>query len=77
MDRIIQAAVAKGIAIEINARFRIPSATFIQRAKLFGVKFTFGTNNENANLGRLEYCLDMIQVCGLTPEDIFIPWREH
>ncbi len=33
MDRVIQAAVENGIAIEINANFRIPSAAFIRRAK--------------------------------------------
>lgn len=46
----------------------------IMRAKDAGVKLTFGTNNTNANdLGRLEYCLDMIEVCDLRPEDIWIP----
>jgi len=37
------------------------------------VKFTFGTNNVDAKLGRLEYCLDMIDQCGLTGNDIYLP----
>jgi hypothetical protein len=61
--------------VEINARNRVPSPTFIKRAKRAGVKFTFGTNNSGGNLGRLEYCLDMIQECGLTPSDMFLPDR--
>ncbi len=75
MDRVIQAAVGQGIAIEINANFRIPSAAFIKRAKRAGAKFSLGTNNEDANLGRLEYCLDMIQDCELSAENIFLPQR--
>lgn len=75
MDRVIEAIVRKGVPVEINARFRIPSAAFIRRAKAAAVRFTFGTNNVDANLGRLEYCLNMIDACELTPEDIYIPRR--
>ena len=74
MDRVIQALERNNIAMEISARYQIPSETFIKRAKASGVKFTFGTNNTGANdLGRLEYCLDMIRSCDLTKEDIWIP----
>jgi len=75
MDKVIDAAVKHNVAIEINASYRIPSPKFIKRAKQAGVKFTFGTNNAGRNLGRLEYCLDMIQQCGLTSEDMFLPKR--
>jgi hypothetical protein len=75
MDKVIEAAVKHNVAIEINASYKIPSPKFIKRAKQAGVKFTFGTNNAGRNLGRLEYCLDMIQQCGLTPEDMFLPQR--
>ena len=73
MDRVITAAVKNGVAIEINARYRIPSAAFIKRAKSAGVKFSFGTNNTGPDLGRLEYCLNMVQECGLEPSDMFEP----
>ena len=71
MDKVINAAVENNIAVEINARFKIPSATFIKRAKAAGVKFTMGTNNSDKNLGYLEYCMDMIDECGLEPTDFF------
>ena len=71
MDRVISAAVKNHIAIEIGARYKIPSATFIKRARAAGVKFTMGTNNTDKNLGFLEYCMDMIEECGLTPDDFF------
>lgn len=74
MDKVIDVLKTNSVAMEISARYKIPSARFIKRAKEAGVKFTFGTNNTNANdLGRLEYCLDMIEVCDLEPEDIWIP----
>ncbi len=71
MDRVINAAVENNIPIEISARLKIPSATFIKRAKDAGVKFTMGTNNTGPELGFLEYCMDMIDECGLEPEDFY------
>jgi hypothetical protein len=73
MDRVINALIANEIALEINARYRLPSAAFIKRAKEAGVKFTFGTNNSEADLGHLEYCLEMINECGLTAQDMWMP----
>lgn len=73
MRRVIDAAVAHGVAIEINAQLRLPKPPFIRMAKEAGARFTFGTNNGGAELGRLEYCLEMIDECGLTPADLFIP----
>lgn len=73
MQKVIDAAVKNGVAIEINARYRLPSPALIKRAKQAGVKFALGTNNGGRELGRLEYCLDMIQQCGLTPQDMFVP----
>jgi histidinol phosphatase-like PHP family hydrolase len=73
MEKVIEAAKANDVAIEINNRYRIPSAAFIQRAKNAGVKFSFGTNNGDANLGRMEYALEMVKQCGITWQDIFIP----
>jgi len=73
MQKVIDAAARNNVAIEINARLRLPKAAFIKRAKKAGVKFSFGTNNSNRNLGRLEYCLEMIKECGLTSSDMFMP----
>jgi hypothetical protein len=74
VDRVIKALVENGVALEINARRQIPSAAFIKRAKAAGVKFTFGTNNGAADdLGRLEYCIKMVDECGLTPDDMWQP----
>jgi len=74
MDRVIKVLKDNDVALEINARFKIPSITFIKRAKAAGVKFSFGTNNgSNNDLGRMEYCLKAIREAGLTGADMFIP----
>lgn len=73
LDQVIDAAARSGVAIEISNRLHLPKPAFIQRAKRAGIKFTFGTNNVDHNLGRLEYCLQMIQQCGLTPQDMWMP----
>jgi histidinol phosphatase-like PHP family hydrolase len=76
MQKVVDAAVKNDIAIEINNRYRIPSLEFIQLAKKAGAKFSCGTNNSDANVGRIEYCLEMVQKAGLTWRDIFIPKPE-
>jgi hypothetical protein len=71
--RVIAAAAQNGVAIEISNRLHLPKPAFIRQAKRAGVKFTFGTNNVNHNLGRAEYGLQMIRECGLTPQDFWMP----
>jgi hypothetical protein len=77
MDRVINALKKNDVALEINARFKIPGIAFIKKAKAAGVKFTCGTNNaDNTDLNRLEYCLKMIREAGITPADMFLPKPE-
>jgi histidinol phosphatase-like PHP family hydrolase len=73
MDAVIAAAVAHGVAIEINARYEIPSAAFIRRAKAAGVRFSFGSNQHGEEIGKLDYCVRMARECGLTRADIYLP----
>jgi Domain of Unknown Function (DUF1080) len=71
--KVIHAAIENNVAIEINNRYKIPSASFIKEAKAAGAKFSFGTNNAEADLGRLEYPIQMVRECGLVWQDIFVP----
>jgi histidinol phosphatase-like PHP family hydrolase len=73
MKRVIDAAIENDVAIEINDRYKIPSAAFIKVAKAAGAKFSFGTNNVEAEIGRLEYPIQMVRECGLKWYDIFVP----
>jgi len=75
MLRVIDAAVKSKVAIEINNRYRIPSEKFIKLAKKHDVKFAFGTNNTDSQMGDLDYCLLMKTRCGLTKDDMFMVKR--
>jgi len=76
IDRVVKALAESGVALEINNRFKIPSAKIIKKAKEAGVKFTFGTNNGGArDLGRMEYGIDMVYECGLTSQDMWFPGK--
>jgi hypothetical protein len=77
MRRVVDALASSGVAMEINNRRRIPSAAFIRMARQAGVKFACGTNNAGADdLGRNEYCAEMIKACDLRPEHFWTPAPE-
>ncbi len=71
MERVIKVLADNNVALEINARYKLPRAKMIKMAKKAGVKFSFGTNNTGRDLGQLEYCIKMIEECRLTPNDMF------
>jgi histidinol phosphatase-like PHP family hydrolase len=76
MRRVIEAAKRNNIAVELNGRYRLPSLAFVKMAKQAGVKFTCGTNNDNRNVGRIDYCREMIQQAGLAWQDFWVPGGE-
>lgn len=71
--RVLDVMQENGIALEISARYNIPNEYIVREAKKRGIKFTFGTNNVDANFGRLENSIDMARKCGLTVEDMWFP----
>jgi hypothetical protein len=73
MRRVLDAVVRNEVAIELNNRYRIPSAPFIKLAKSMGAKFTFGSNVAERNPGRVDYGLEMVRECGLRWQDFFVP----
>ena len=71
--KVLDVMQENGIALEISARYLIPNEYIIREAKKRGIKFTYGTNNVDANFGRLEYSIDMTKKCGLTADDMWFP----
>jgi len=71
MQKVVNVLAENNIALEINARYKLPKVEMIKMAKKAGVKFAFGTNNTNRDLGQLQYCLEMIQECALQAIDMF------
>jgi opacity protein-like surface antigen len=77
MNRVIDALVKNGVALEIGARYKLPSERFLRLAKAKGVKFTFGTNNGGANdLGDWSYPLEMQKKLDLKWQDMFVPGHQ-
>ena len=73
MKRVIEAASRRKIAIEISSRYRLPRLPFLRLAKAAGCQFTFGTNNGDRDIGRLDYSFQMVREVGLKWEDIWVP----
>jgi histidinol phosphatase-like PHP family hydrolase len=73
MQKIIDVAVKKDIAIELNELAKVPKIKFVKMAKKAGAKFTFGTDSRNDSAGKFEYCLQIAKQGGLTIKDMFVP----
>jgi hypothetical protein len=73
MKRVVAALAKSGVALEINDRLRLPRPALIKLAREAGVKLAFGGGNADGKLGRLEYCLRMVEECALTPDDLWAP----
>jgi len=73
INQVIEALVTNQVALEINARYRLPSEKIIRAAKEAGIRFAFGTNNGDSEMGKLEYCIEMMKKCGITERDIYSP----
>ena len=59
--------------MDMKTRYPNPRFEINRRAKARGNKFTLGTNNVDADFGRLEDCAEAIKQCGLTADDIWFP----
>lgn len=73
IDKAVDALAKSGKALEINARYKIPNKAIILKAKEKGIKFTFGTNNVEPEVSKLEYPIQMQKECGLKAEDMYKP----
>jgi histidinol phosphatase-like PHP family hydrolase len=76
IERFVNVLAKNGVALEINSRYRLPSEKILRKAKDAGVKFTFGTNNTGADLGTIDYSLEMKEKLGLTYKDMFMPKKQ-
>jgi histidinol phosphatase-like PHP family hydrolase len=73
MQKLVDVAVKKGVAFEINELAKVPKMRFIMMAKEAGTKFTFGTDSRDERAGLFEYCLQIVNHCGLSNKDMFSP----
>ena len=72
-QKVINAALKYGVALEISSSYKLPKLPFLKLAKASGSKFSFGSNGRYPNMGRLDYCFDMAKQLDLKPSDMFTP----
>jgi histidinol phosphatase-like PHP family hydrolase len=73
IERVVNAAVRNGVAIEINSRYALPRRRFLRVAREKGARFSFGSNIHGPGVGMLDYCLEAARELGLTRGDLFTP----
>lgn len=73
VQKVIDAVLKYGVAVEINSQYRVPRIGWLRVAKAAGVKFSFGSNIRGPGVGRSDYWLEMIKALSLTRSDIFTP----
>jgi len=73
MRLVIAKAVAKGVALEIQAGSDFPKPAFLKLAKAMGAKFSFGTNNFDDAAKDLARWFAAIEWLDLQPADLWVP----
>jgi len=73
MRQVIAKAVAKGVALEVQAGSDFPKPAFLKLAKSMGAKFSFGTNNFDDKTKDLARWFEAIQLLDLKPADLANP----
>jgi histidinol phosphatase-like PHP family hydrolase len=73
MQKVIDAALKYGIALEISSGFKLPKLPFLKLAKNAGAKFSFGSNGHYPNMARLDYSFEMARQLDLKPANMFTP----
>lgn len=73
VQKVIDAVLKYGVAVEINSQYRVPRIGWLRAAKAAGVKFSFGSNIRGAGVGKSDYWLEAIKALGLKRSDIFTP----
>jgi len=77
MSKVIEAALQRGVALEINSSYRLPRMPFLRLAKAAGAKFSFGSNGRYPKMGLLDYSVQMAKQLGLKRRDMFRPVRQN
>ena len=77
MRQVIAKAVARGIALEIQAGSDFPKPAFLKLAKSMGAKFSFGTNNFDDKVKDLSRWFAAIELLDLRPADLWVAPAAH
>ena len=73
IEALILELAGKGVAVEINSKYRVPDDFLIQACLREGVKLSIGTDAHSvAELGRIDWPLTMLRRAGARREDLIL-----
>jgi histidinol phosphatase-like PHP family hydrolase len=71
-DRLIEAAVASGVALEISNRYRLPHDRFLRKAREAGATFSLGSDGHHLDqVARLGWAVKAAGRAGITDRQLF------
>ena len=76
VQKVLDAAIKHGIAIEISSSYKLPRLAFLKQAKAAGVKFSFGSNGRYPKMAHLDYSIAMAKTLALRASEMFVPGSE-
>ncbi len=75
-DRVIEAAVRAGVALEISNRYRLPHDGFLTKALQAGATFTLGSDGHDRNqIAALDWALETARRIGIGQDSMYLPER--
>ena len=73
VQKVVDAVVKHGVAVEISSSLRLPKLFWLEMAKEAGTTFSFGSNIRGPEVGKMDYCVEMAKKLGLTRKQMFTP----
>jgi histidinol phosphatase-like PHP family hydrolase len=71
IEEFLDLAISKGVAMEVNVKYRNPSDEFIRQCLHHGIKFSVGSDAHRADeVGDIEWALGKLRKVGATKEDL-------
>jgi putative hydrolase len=73
IDEFVKLAAEKGIAIEINSKYRVPSEEFLRICLKEGVKLSIGTDAHTvAEVGMVDWQMAVLKRIGASEDDLIL-----
>jgi len=73
IEDFIDLAASRGVAMEVNAKYKAPGENFLKLCLKKGVKLSIGSDaHRRSEVGRIEWALSMLDRIGAKREDLYL-----
>lgn len=73
IERFIMLAAERGVAMELNLKYRVPERDFLEPCMREGVKFSIGTDAHSVTeVGKIDWMLSMLRRLGAKRDDLIL-----